>query len=99
MRTLIGMPAAEIIILIVLAVLVIALISFARQFHDLMQRLANQVEADRVQQERLEATVDRLEAGAGVVAKNLASSIDRADAADDTVPGSSADAALRTGDE
>lgn len=48
---------------------------------------------------RLEATVDRMEAATKVVADNLAASINRADHADDAIPGASADAALRTGEQ
>jgi hypothetical protein len=48
---------------------------------------------------RLETTVERMERATGVVATNLEASIERADQEDSTVPGKSADAALRRGAE
>lgn len=44
---------------------------------------------------RLERTVDRMEQHSCIVAENLEASIQRASEQDDTVPGKSADAALR----
>lgn len=44
---------------------------------------------------RLENTVDRMERHSCVVAENLEASIERADKEDSSVPGKSADAALR----
>jgi hypothetical protein len=55
------------------------------------------VKKNSLQQDRLEATVDRMEKETKVVASNLADSVSRADA---TIgpEGAAADAALRTGD-
>ena len=98
MRTLLPMPAAQILLFATVAVLVLTLLIFARRFHSLVNRLEAQLNTDRDQQDRLEQSLQRIEEGARVVAENLQASVDRADATDETIPGKSADAALRTGD-
>ena len=72
---------------------------FYRLVYEQMERLAVNIRTDHSQQERTEATLARMEAAARVVAKELAESVERADAADETIPGSSADAALRKGEQ
>jgi cell division protein FtsL len=82
-------------VLPVLAILVAALLIFAKQLNEMIHKLAEQVAQDRIQQTRLEATIDRMERATKVVAHDLEASIGRADKADDSIPGASADAALR----
>lgn len=65
---------------------------------DRVEAAAAVVAAELVADTRLDdvvTTQDRMERATEVVADNLEASIDRADSADDAVPGKSADAALR----
>lgn len=100
MRTLTGMFTAEIVLMVVLLIfitgLLLILYRFNKMMYDQMQQLAVNVQTDRAQQERLEATLDRMERHTGVVARDLAETIERADAADEDTPGAAADAAHRT---
>lgn len=91
------MPPLRIIELTVIVIVVVCLIVFARRFHELIEKLERQVTTDHVQQDRLEATVDRMEKASHIVADNLADSVSRADATEGP-DGAAADAALRTGD-
>lgn len=97
MRTLAPMPAAEILLMATVFALVITMLIFARRFHALSNRLEIQLNTDRDQQNRLESTLQRMEAATKVVAENLADSVSRADATEGP-DGAAADAALRTGD-
>lgn len=88
----------EIATILLMAVLVIALIKTTTVLYSVAQQAEEANDEKRILLNRLEATVNRMEKATKVVAENLASSIDRADHADDAIPGASADAALRTGD-
>lgn len=76
-------------------VLIVVIVKFATQLHKTTQQMNNIISRDLENTKRLEATVDRMEAATKVVAKNLAQSVSRADAAEGE-DGSAADAALRS---
>lgn len=87
----------EIFTLILLLVVLVALIATTTKLHNMIQEAREVAGRQIAVSLRLESMVARMEDATQIVAKNLASSIDRADRADGAVPGASADAALRTG--
>ncbi len=91
------MGMSEFLVLIVMLILVIALVKFTAVLNEISSRLEREVDRSKYAQDRLEATVNRMELATKVVAHNLADSVSRADATDGP-EGAAADAALRTGD-
>lgn len=83
----------EIATLFLMLVILIVMFVFAKNLRESIQDV-KEVNAEKMQLlNRLERTVDRMEEASSIFATNLASSIDRADNADDAIPGASADAA------
>lgn len=89
----------EAITLGVLVILVLAQLFLAHELRESIQEVkkTNMIEMHLLM--RLEKTVARIEAADKIVAHNLSDSVSRADLADDAIPGASADAALRTGND
>lgn len=91
------MNTVDFINLVLVLIVIIVLAKFSTQLHKTTQQMRAMVARDAENVERLEATINRMEAATVVVAHNLADSVSRANA---TVgpDGAAADAALRTED-